>query len=62
MGVGERNATELEGKLGGLKLSEAENSVLKGSWKKKDGGSEGELQAVGKLFFFLKNQVMSRAL
>jgi len=43
-------ATELEGKLGGLKLSEAESSVLKGSWKKKDGGSEGELQAVGKLF------------
>ncbi|CAN6236094.1 unnamed protein product [Urochloa humidicola] len=42
--------TELEGMLGGLKLSEAESSAMKGAWKKKGGGHGGELQAVGKLF------------
>lgn len=41
---------ELEGMLGGLKLSEAESSVMKGAWKKKEGGSDALLQAVGKLF------------
>lgn len=36
--------------LGGLKLSEAESSVMKGAWKKKEGGSDAQLQAMGKLF------------
>jgi hypothetical protein len=41
---------ELNSLLDGLKLSEAESSVMKGGWKQKGGGLTEQIQAVGKLF------------
>ena len=50
MAHGKEATSELEGMMGGLKLSEAESSVLKGAWKNKGAGDGGEMQEVGKLF------------
>ena len=43
MAHGKEATSELEGKMGGLKLSEAESSVLKGAWKNKGAGDGGEM-------------------
>lgn len=50
MALPEEATIELKGMLGVLKLSEAEGSLMNGAWKKKMGGSDVQLQAVGKVF------------